>query len=202
MMSMKTKNTIPLLIQSSDRNTVIEYVHGMFKNAHIVQTNTEGDLVIEKLRTIARMSSIQQTQPLICIVWGFDTATIQTQNTFLKTLEEQPSNLTYCLVCTNEQQILSTITSRCQSILLKHDTVQEILVDIPLIVRTWTREKPKRTREEGMSFIDNLLLNSTYTISKKPISATSCKSLLSARQSIETFNIDPITALECTVLFK
>ena len=201
-MSMEIKNTIPLLIQSEDKNSVIEYIQNTIKHISIVETNTEGDLTIEKLRAIMRMSSMQHTHPIMCVVWGFDTATVQTQNAFLKTLEEQPPYLTYCLVCTNEQQIVQTILSRCQSIRLKRLVTEEILDDIPKIVRIWTHEKPKRTREEGLTFIDSLLLKSTYTISKNPPAAHYCKNLLTARQSIDTYNIDPITALECTLLFE
>ncbi|MCR4330137.1 MAG: hypothetical protein NUV65_06370 [Candidatus Roizmanbacteria bacterium] len=201
-MSMETRNAIPLLIQSGDKDKVIKYIENTFKEARVVETNTEGDLTIEKLRTIMRLSSIQQTQSIVCVVWGFDTATIQTQNAFLKTLEEQPPYLLYCLICTNEQQIVQTILSRCQSIHLTRVISEEILDDIPLVVRTWTREKAKRTREDGLAFIDTLLLKSTNTMYKNPASARHCKNLLTARQSIDAYNIDPITALECTLLLE
>jgi len=201
-MSIEIKNTVPILIQSEDRIKVIEYITRTYTASRIVETNTEGELSMEKLRTIMRISSIQQNQPIVCVVWGFDTATIQAQNIFLKTLEEQPAYLTYCLICTNEQQVVQTIQSRCQSVHLKHEVSEEFLENIPLIVRTWIHEKPKRTREDGLVFIDTLLTKCTYTIYKNPSSYIQCKNLLNARQSIDSYNVDPITALECTLLLE
>lgn len=192
--------TIPILIESGSAQDIRLYVKRMFPSSRILETNTEGSLTVEKLRTITRLATIQQAGSVLCIVWAFDTASVQVQNMFLKTLEEQPYRLIFCLVCHNAQRVLPTIESRCQTIRLTKPTASTESIDIAAKIRTWTREKTKQSRDDGLIFIDKLLQQGALLLIDDPTIAHLLKNILYARRTIDAFNIDPIVALENTLI--
>ena len=49
----------------------------------------------------------------VYIIDNADTMTTEAQNCLLKTLEEPPEYITIILICSNEDNLLSTIKSRC-----------------------------------------------------------------------------------------
>lgn len=75
----------------------------------------EGKIKIEQIREMQRTVA---EKPIIStkkvyIINDTDTMTKEAQNCLLKTLEEPPEYVTIILVCSNEDNLLSTIKSRC-----------------------------------------------------------------------------------------
>ena len=80
----------------------------------LIQPN-EGKVKIEQIREMQRKVA---EKPIISgqkvyLIDGSDTMTIEAQNCLLKTLEEPPEYIAIILICTNEDNLLSTIKSRC-----------------------------------------------------------------------------------------
>ncbi len=67
----------------------------------------------------------------VLIIKNFDTATVESQNAILKTLEEPPSTATIILLAKDTLSILDTIKSRCQ--IIKMFRVHPLLVKERLI---------------------------------------------------------------------
>lgn len=70
-------------------------------------------------------------QKKVLIIKNFHTATIESQNAILKTLEEPPETSTLILLAENTLSILDTIKSRCQ--MLKMFRVDPLLVEKELL---------------------------------------------------------------------
>jgi len=70
---------------------------------------------IEQIREMQRKVSEKPiiSNKKVYIIDEADTMTVEAQNCLLKTLEEPPEYITIILVCTNENNLLSTIKSRC-----------------------------------------------------------------------------------------
>ncbi len=108
--------------------------------------------------------------------------TIPAQNAFLKTLEEPPANSLIILCSQNQDQLLPTITSRCQIIRLKLKT--EIEVDVKTLntkysflttvlnsssgKRLQLIEPYTRTREEAIKFCQGMIEVIRFQIRNKP----------------------------------
>lgn len=72
----------------------------------------------------------------ICIIEDAEQMNATVANSFLKTLEEPPSNTIFVLITTKIQSMLPTIISRCQNVYFKplpNKTIEEILTDEFLI---------------------------------------------------------------------
>ena len=79
-------------------------------------------ITIKQIREIEKFLSKKPYQKNlnICLIKQADKLTIPAQNALLKTLEEPPKNSLIILLAKNENQLLETITSRCQIIQLKN----------------------------------------------------------------------------------
>ena len=74
-----------------------------------------------KIEQIREMQRRIQEKPIISskkvyIIENSDTMTVEAQNCLLKTLEEPPEYATIILICSNENNLLNTIKSRCTKI--------------------------------------------------------------------------------------
>lgn len=80
----------------------------------IVNPN-EGKIKIEQIREMQRKVAEKPiiSNKKVYIIDNADTMTNEAQNCLLKTLEEPPEYITIILICSNEDNLLSTIKSRC-----------------------------------------------------------------------------------------
>ena len=92
----------------------IEFDSNNNPDFQLIEPN-EGKVKIEQIREMQRKVS---EKPIIStkkvyIIDNAETMTTEAQNCLLKTLEEPPEYITIILICTNEDNLLSTIKSRC-----------------------------------------------------------------------------------------
>ena len=75
----------------------------------------EGKIKIEQIREMQRKIAEKPiiSNKKVYIINNAETATTEAQNCLLKTLEEPPEYITIILICSNEDNLLSTIKSRC-----------------------------------------------------------------------------------------
>jgi len=75
----------------------------------------DGKVKIEQIREMQRKVAEKPiiSNQKVYIIENSDTMTTEAQNCLLKTLEEPPEYVTIILICTNEDNLLSTIKSRC-----------------------------------------------------------------------------------------
>ncbi len=100
--------------EKCDCKSCIEIASNNNPDFQLIQPN-DGKVKIEQIREMQRKIA---EKPIIStkkvyIVDDADTMTQEAQNCLLKTLEEPPEYITIILICTNEDNLLSTIKSRC-----------------------------------------------------------------------------------------
>ena len=78
----------------------------------------DGKIKIEQIRQMQRKVAEKPiiSNSKVYIIDNADTMTKEAQNCLLKTLEEPPEYITIILICSNEDNLLSTIKSRCARI--------------------------------------------------------------------------------------
>lgn len=78
----------------------------------------DGKIKIEQIREMQRRVAEKPiiSNKKVYIINDSDLMTIEAQNCLLKTLEEPPEYITIILICSNENNMLSTIKSRCTRI--------------------------------------------------------------------------------------
>lgn len=88
----------------------------------------EGKVKIEQIREMQRKVAEKPiiSNKKVYIIDNADTMTIEAQNCLLKTLEEPPEYITIILICANEDNLLSTIKSRCTRIYFESIDTEEI----------------------------------------------------------------------------
>jgi len=95
----------------------------------IVQAETEGgSLKVEQIRELQRSLALTsyQSRYRIALLLRFQEATDSAANALLKTLEEAPAHVILLLTADNAEQLLPTITSRCEIMRLRPLAVQAV----------------------------------------------------------------------------
>ena len=88
----------------------------------------DGKVKIEQIREMQRKVAEKPiiSNKKVYIIDNADTMTTEAQNCLLKTLEEPPEYITIILICTNEDNLLSTIKSRCTRMHFEPISIEEI----------------------------------------------------------------------------
>ena len=109
------KNILCLEQQENCRcKSCIEFETNNNPDFQLIEPN-EGKVKIEQIREMQRKVAEKPiiSNKKVYIIDNSDTMTTEAQNCLLKTLEEPPEYITIILICNNEDNLLSTIKSRC-----------------------------------------------------------------------------------------
>lgn len=107
-----------LCIQNHDYNckckSCIEFDSNNNPDFQLIEA-TDGKIKIEQVREMQKKISEKPiiSDKKVYIINDAGTMTKEAQNCLLKTLEEPPEYITIILICSNEDNLLSTIKSRC-----------------------------------------------------------------------------------------
>lgn len=88
----------------------------------------EGKIKIEQIREMQRKIAEKPiiSDKKVYIINDADKMTTEAQNCLLKTLEEPPEYITMILICSNENNLLSTIKSRCTRIYFEPVEIEKV----------------------------------------------------------------------------
>lgn len=117
---------IPQILISNNEKLVGEQISIYRKEFNIPENRVfeyrEDGMVfkIETMREIVNFVNATENQDKIIVLYNFDLAKIETQNTFLKTLEEKNTHNLYVIVSKSVGGILETIISRCKIVRLEN----------------------------------------------------------------------------------
>lgn len=117
---------IPQIIISNNEKLILQQISVYKKEFQIPENRIfeyreDGTVFkIETMREIVNFVNATENQDKMIVLYNFDLAKIETQNTFLKTLEEKNAHNIYIIVSKNIGGILETIMSRCKIIRLEN----------------------------------------------------------------------------------
>ena len=100
--------------ENSNCKSCIEFDSSNNPDFQLIEPN-EGKVKIEQIREMQKKVSEKPiiSNKKVYIIDNADTMTTEAQNCLLKTLEEPPEYITIILICSNEDNLLTTIKSRC-----------------------------------------------------------------------------------------
>ena len=107
-----------LCLQDQNKNcdckSCIEFDSNNNPDFQLLEPN-DGKIKIEQIREMQRKVAEKPiiSDKKVYVIDNADTMTTEAQNCLLKTLEEPPEYITIILICSNEDNLLSTIKSRC-----------------------------------------------------------------------------------------
>ena len=111
---------IPLLIISPDKKLVGEYINKLKPGSLFFEIlPTTKEFSIDDIKNLIKETKIFNPQTRIYFLESFNLSSIPAQNSFLKLLEEPPSNVQFILSSDNKNNLLPTIVSRTKIIKLK-----------------------------------------------------------------------------------
>lgn len=113
---------------------------------------------IEDTRELKKFVKFSFSEKTAIVIENIDNATPESQNAFLKNLEEPNNNLIYILTASNLTNVLPTIISRCE--VIKVSNVSKVPKDT-----NYKDVLNIKDREEAIKFIENLI----YTDHEKDI---------------------------------
>ena len=120
-----------------------------------------GLIKIADLRSLLDYTKLSLTSPQAIYIKGIESSTLETQNAFLKSLEEPQKNLYYILTSSSLSKVLPTISSRCQVIrLASQETI--VSADIEKFSKMNLAERlvfieSIRKREDAIIFLDDFI---------------------------------------------
>ena len=110
-------------------NNCIQIERKQFSDLLVIQSDYEGaPLIIDKVREAAHWLSLAPYQGnyRVAVFIRFQEANASSANALLKTLEEPSKRALVFLVADTPEQLLPTITSRCEILRLRTPSVQEL----------------------------------------------------------------------------
>lgn len=121
---------------------------------------------IDDVREINNFTKLKLGQKTTILIRDFDKATNEAQNSFLKSLEEPQENLSFLLTAQNKENVLETITSRCEVIELIGSKRVLSDDDKQSVEEFWNADTGNRLikiskinkRDEAIVFSENLII--------------------------------------------
>ena len=172
---------LPIIIISQSQEDQNNFLANFLKTENIPKINTQ-NIISEKAFSITDVRNIKKTIFLktfsgnkkAVIIYNFNLASIEAQNSMLKILEEPPTDTQIILLSENEN-LLPTIISRCKVIKLQQDQLinKEILPQFKILMQKNRSEKFYFAQEISkdkkilLSWINNLSQTLTAEIRNK-----------------------------------
>lgn len=117
---------IPLLIISSDKKQVEKYISKLKVGCLFFEIlPTTKEYSIDDIKNLIKETKIFNPQTRIYFLDNFNLSSIPAQNSFLKLLEEPPSNVQFVLRTESNNSLLPTIISRTKIIKLQKNTLKD-----------------------------------------------------------------------------
>lgn len=201
---MQERSMFPTLLISRDSKKIKAYIKDVIKKNNIPSfavfefSKDKTSIKIDQLRQISQSIPRGDAKKLI-VIHDFETAKRETQNAFLKTLEEKTDEAIFIIVASDELSVLPTVMSRCKKIILKGEQKlsknsfpeNDSLAD--LLMRYQNMEKKKET---AINLCDDILSTFRPRLRENASLVPFLKEVLNVRQLIDKNNLNPQIAID------
>lgn len=119
---------IPILVISKDKKLIDKYVDNLKVGSLFFEiTPVTKEYSIDDIKSIIKETKVFYPQIRNYFLPNFHLSSIPAQNSFLKLLEEPPSNVQFILSTDNKNRLLATIISRVKIVKLRGNDLQNIV---------------------------------------------------------------------------
>jgi hypothetical protein len=142
--------------------------------------STRVDFIIQKIADLKEFKSftkINLDRKTTIVIHNFGSATIETQNGFLKSLEEPQEKLSFILISNSLEGVLPTILSRCEVIEINSNSNIQIDTNTEKTITEFLDSQVGnrlsfiskiKDRQEAIEFISNVLIIGKKRLEKEP----------------------------------
>lgn len=207
----------PIILISTNKKQAEEYLGhfikiNQFSPSYIFHYYPEGKVIkISQIREIQRLLIREDKTRKLIIIHDFDTAKVEAQNAFLKTLEEKNEKAQFIMIIGNETQVLPTILSRCKIIKLKSLTSNSPLMfdhslfpqspsHLLLKYSNTKKEKAVKICDELLWFFRKLLI-SDISLERTTFIIKIIKEILKVRTFLLRNNLNSQIAIDHLLIF-
>jgi len=206
---------VPHIFIASSKRLAQKSIDSLLKSLSISHSSVisiEKDgatLKIDDVRSIAPFIERSSTNMIAVIIYDFETAKDETQNTLLKTLEEDSERILFILVTSDEAQVLPTIRSRSKVVRIIKPVKKYEPINVQSLVKDLLPITDKVTREKATQYIDSIIDAVRLTMKKELIDkndpralqlSTYLKECQNARYLLIQNNLNPQMVLDHLVL--
>jgi len=204
---------IPLLIVSNDDKLINDYINKLKHDSFFseVAPSTK-EYSIEDIKSLIKETKVFHPKTRIYFLANFHLSSIPAQNSFLKLLEEPPSNVQFVLTTDNKNNLLPTIVSRTKIVKLQihknnkitknpivdiicRDVINHVSTGIPLSKLTTTdKESAKKILLQLINFFRDKLDSDK----KSPIIL---KEILKLNKLLDSNNLNPQLTVDQVLIF-
>lgn len=204
----------PILLISKDSQATEKYLQDFIKSGQFVPYRIfrylpdPNVIKIDHIREIKSLLVRAETEKKLIIIYSFDTAKTETQNAFLKTLEEKINNVQFILLVGDETQVLSTIQSRCKVVNLKSSSAPKAFKSInfarsfPQLLADYgnmNKEKAINVCDQFLWYFKRLLVKDS--LYPRIVFIKIIKEIIKVRNLIFKNNLNPQTAIDHLLIF-
>lgn len=151
------------LFVGKDENNLKNFVDSKIKEEKVIQQIPFILQKIDDVRELKKMTKFSFNNKTAIIINNIDSATVECLNAFLKDLEEPNKNLIYILTASNFNNLLPTITSRCETFFVdKKQNSQELHQDARKFLKGDINKRFEivskiKEREEALNLVKSLI---------------------------------------------
>ena len=205
---------IPLLLISKDKIFINNYVNKLKKGTLFIEvTPSTKEYSIDDIKGIIIETKVFYPKTRIYFLCNFHLSSIPAQNSFLKLLEEPPSNVQFVLTTDNKNNLLPTIVSRTKIVKLQGNNSKNPVgaqfiapVITGLINQTPTTKLPLLTiKTMDKESAENILLQLIFFFREKLDSDKKCspiiKEILRLNSLLDNNNLNPQLTVDQALIF-
>lgn len=205
---------MPIILHSQSRQETDLYVekymadHAVGRHfvTHLEPAGKE--FSIKQIRDLIKDTVYARNEPHLFVLHDFDTASLEAQNAFLKTLEEHKPSDRFVMEVRQPSRLLPTILSRSQIVTVGRKRTGKVGSVVDMTTLFAATAPPfnhpvfqVQNYENPVEPFDLLILEFRNHIADIPQSSSILKEALAARMRVLTNNITPQYALDRLLLF-
>jgi len=203
---------IPLLIISNDSKQIQDYLEKLKADSLFYQVDpSTKEYSINDIKNIFKETKIFYPKTRIYFFPNFQLSSIPAQNSFLKLLEEPPTNVQFILSTGNKNSLLPTIISRVKIIKLRagkaisqnkfiHDFLTELVEKKTLKILN-KPEFSQLKREDSIELFDQFLIFFRGRLEIDNNSPAILKEILRLKSLLENNNLNPQLTIDQLLIF-
>jgi len=194
---------IPILILSKDTKLINKYVVDLNANSLFFEiTPSTKEFSIDDIKNLIKETKIFNPKVRIYLLKNFHLSSIPAQNSFLKLLEEPPSNVQFVLTTDNKNNLLPTIISRVKIVKLvddlKPDIDDKFIFDETKISLSQFKITDK---ESAQNILLQIMMYFRKKLNSDKKSPLIIKEILRLSSLLETNNLNPQLTVDQVLIF-
>lgn len=205
---------LPIILISSNKKTTHKFIDNQKENNNdiiIWMSPFNKEFTINQIREIIKEITIGHPYKRIFCLEDFDTASIEAQNAFLKTLEESRNDIQFIMIVVNLYRLLPTILSRSKIVNLatniKKEIDNEIRISLQKIIdsKQWldvfNQQFISSSRDDSLKMIIQMLLFFKQRLNQDKNASNILREILKVHRLFINNNLNHQLSLDHLLIF-